>query len=242
MQQTAFSTGLQLLAEIAHVHLHNIAAGTLPLPHLLKQQLAAQHLAAPPQEHLQQHEFPGRQRHHTVSPPHRSVGGIDTEIVQLKQRRSLPRALLNRAVQAQTQQQIAGPDLREPEIIGTASQAGGASLNAVAFQIQQDRHGPETAAQVLNQCGLIGRQHSGHWRFTRFRGMGRGPGTEPVEGGVARCSQTGRQRHRRRACQQQQGISVHSRSGLAMWGRPQPNLLRSTWKNSWSARRTKRTG
>ncbi len=42
--------------------------------------------------------------------------------------------------------------------------------------------------------------------------------------------------------QQQHSLLIHGRSGFATWGSPQPSLLRKTWKNSWSDKRTKRTG
>ena len=59
-------------------------------------------------------------------------------------------------------------------------------------------------------------------------------------GVIARSLQAGSQACGIGAHQQHHGFGHHD--GFATWGRPQPNLLRNTWKNSWSTSRTKRTG
>jgi lipid A disaccharide synthetase len=59
VQKPAFTLSLKFLAQVPHIHLHNIAAaGPLVLPDLLQQLITAQNASLMLQQGEQQHELP----------------------------------------------------------------------------------------------------------------------------------------------------------------------------------------
>jgi hypothetical protein len=70
VQKPALTPSLKFLAQIPHVHLHNIAAtGPLVLPDLLQQLISAQNATLMLQQGEQQHELPRREVQRSTSTP-----------------------------------------------------------------------------------------------------------------------------------------------------------------------------
>jgi hypothetical protein len=70
VQKSALAPSLKFLAQIPHIHLHNIAAaGTLVLPDLLQQLISAQNATLMLQQGEQQRELPRGEVEGSTSTP-----------------------------------------------------------------------------------------------------------------------------------------------------------------------------
>ena len=186
------------------------------------------------QKHQQKGMFPLCERNPSACAMDLSRGGIQAQILELQQGGVQSGALLNRTVQPQTQQQITGRLGGDPEIISTETQALSPGLHRVLHKIQENRHAPEARPQIRDQRRLPRSEDGGNGLLTLARCVRRHAGTQPIHRCVPGSRQPLGKTQSRRTRQENQGLHGHgsSRSGLAIWGRPQPSLLRSTWKNS----------
>ena len=70
MQKAALARSLKFLAQIPHVHLHNIVdTGPLFFPDLLQQLVSAQNATLAPKQGKQQHKFPRGEAQESLPTP-----------------------------------------------------------------------------------------------------------------------------------------------------------------------------